>query len=306
MSGGRWVPGIAAGCAALAMLALAPLVLAPAGIAALTLWAVTAIAALGLLPVLALTGQVSLAQGAFVGIGACVAAASSARGWPFAAAVAAGAVACLAAAWAVGTPAMRAQRRDLFPAATLGFAVLAHLALRDLAWPAVTGPHMPGPRALYYLCLAALSLAVLGVWWIGRSGWGRACLALRTDPVRAAAIGVDVPRYRLAAFVIGAGLGGLAGALLAALPPPAEAARFAPEYSLYLLLLAILGGSGSPLGPLLGAGVAMALQAWLGLGSGPLLILLAAIGVAMLAFCPSGLIGMGRRLLPVGTEEGAR
>ena len=82
MSRARMAVGGAAGLVILALLVVAPLGLKPYGIYILTLWAVTAIAAIGLNLTLGYAGQVSLAQGAFVGIGAYAAALLTTKGWP--------------------------------------------------------------------------------------------------------------------------------------------------------------------------------------------------------------------------------
>jgi branched-chain amino acid transport system permease protein len=316
---GRFWGGVAAILAVLAALALAPIWLAPRNIDMLSLWAVTTIAAIGLSLTLGLAGQVSLAQGAFVGIGAYACALLSPMGWPFAAVVALSGLLSMAVAWPVGLPALRAQRRGYLPLVTLAFAVLVHLVLRNEAWltggstglagiarPTVLDRSLAGARDFYYLCLAVLCVAALCAWWIGRSPWGRAYQAMRANPVRAASLGVDVSRYALVAFSGGAGLGGIAGALYAPLLQHIDPSRFAPEFSLYLLVAVIVGGSGSALGPFLGTALMMAAQHWLGQDASPPLILLAAAGIAVLALCPSGMMGTIQRLLRSQTESRAR
>src|SRR3954462_12451376 len=84
----RWrlLLGNVAGLIIVAGLIAAPFALKPYGIYILSLWAVTSIAAIGLNLTLGYAGQVSLAQGAFVGIGAYVAALLTTKGWPLGAA----------------------------------------------------------------------------------------------------------------------------------------------------------------------------------------------------------------------------
>ena len=55
------------------------------------------------------------------------------------------------------------------------------------------------------------------MWWLIRSPWGRAFVALRENPVRALSLGIDTRRYTLMAFAIGSALGGVAGTLYAPL-----------------------------------------------------------------------------------------
>jgi branched-chain amino acid transport system permease protein len=307
---------VAAAFAVLAGLVVAPFWLASGAIDALSLWAVAAIAAVGLNLTLGLACQVSLAQGAFMGFGAYAAALLGAQGWPLAAAAAAGGLGAMAVAWPVGVAATRTDDRAYLPMLTLAFAVVAYLVLQNEAWLSgaagaarrtASGRSAASARDHYHLCLLVLCLATFGVWWIARSPWGRALQAIRTDPMRAASLGVDVPRYRQALFALGAALGGVAGALYAPLVQPLDPQHFDPGLSVRLLLMVVIGGSGTLLGPWLGAALAVLAPAWLGIASGTALAIQVVLAVALLALCPSGLIGMARRAVqPLSPEAGLR
>ena len=78
-------------------------------------------------------------------------------------------------------------------------------------------PRPSRPRDFYYFCLANLALVSLAAWWLIRSPWGRAFVALRENPLRALSLGVDTRRYTLMAFALGAALGGISGVLYAPL-----------------------------------------------------------------------------------------
>src|SRR2546430_16414181 len=106
MSRARILWGVAA-LVIVAGLIAAPFGLKPYGIYILTLWAVTAIAAIGLNLTLGYAGQISLAQGAFVGIGAYAAALLTSHGWPLGSAYGGAAAACFAFGWLVRLPAVR-------------------------------------------------------------------------------------------------------------------------------------------------------------------------------------------------------
>src|SRR5262245_7565142 len=112
--------------AGVAGLIAAPCGLKPYGIYILTLWAVTTIAAIGLNLTLGYAGQISLAQGAFVGIGAYAAALLTTTGWPLAAAYPVAGVACFGIGWLLGYPALRVQHHYL-AFVTLAFATLVYL-----------------------------------------------------------------------------------------------------------------------------------------------------------------------------------
>jgi branched-chain amino acid transport system permease protein len=299
----RTLAGVALALAAVFLLA-APFVFRPYGIFILSLWAVTTIAAIGLNLTLGYAGQISLAQGAFVGIGAYITAYLTTRGTPFSLTYVLGGLSCFAIGWVLGYPALRVQHHYL-AFVTLAFNTLVYLAFRNEEWltggiygianvprPHVLGWPMSGERAYYYFCLAHLALVSLATWWLVRSPWGRAFVALRENPTRALSLGVDTRRYTLMAFALGAGLGGISGALYAPLVEYIDPSPFALTLSLNLLLMVVVGGSGYFLGPFLGAMVAVLLPEWLRFTEGYYLMGYAVLVIILMAFCPSGLLGL--------------
>jgi len=303
MSRSRLLLGSAAGLIIIAGLIAAPFGLKPYGIYILTLWAVTTIAAIGLNLTLGYAGQVSLAQGAFVGIGAYVAALLTTKGWPLGAAYLIAGVSCFGIGWLLGYPALRVQHHYL-AFVTLAFATLAYLVFRNEEWitggiyglsniprPSLFGYLLRTPRDFYYFCLANLALVSLAAWWLIRSPWGRAFVALRENPVRALSLGVDTRRYTLMAFALGAGLGGISGVLYAPLVQYIDPTPFSLLLSLNLLLMVIVGGSGYFFGPFLGAMIAVLLPEWLQAASKYYLFYYAAFVMVLLIVSPSGIIG---------------
>src|SRR5262249_48658720 len=95
------------------LLVAAPFFLKPYGIYLLTLWVVMTIAAIGLNLTLGYAGQISLAQGAFVGIGAYAAALLTTAGWPLWSAFLLAIALSLAIGWLLGYPALRVQHHYL-------------------------------------------------------------------------------------------------------------------------------------------------------------------------------------------------
>jgi branched-chain amino acid transport system permease protein len=286
----------------------APFGFKPYGIFILSMWAVMTIAAIGLNLTLGYAGQISLAQAAFVGIGAYITAYLTTRGWPFWSTYLLGAVSCFAIGWLLGYPALRVQHHYL-AFVTLAFNTLIYLIFRNEEWltggiygisnvprPTLAGWSMNGPREFYYFCLAHLALVSLATWWLIRSPWGRAFVALRENPMRALSLGVDTRRYTLMAFALGAGLGGISGALYAPLVQFVDPTPFALMLSLNLLLMVVVGGSGYFFGPFLGALVAVLLPEWLRFTEGFYLMGYAVLVMVLMAFCPSGLLGLVDRL----------
>jgi branched-chain amino acid transport system permease protein len=294
---------------ALAFLILAPLEFHRYGIYILSQWAVMTIAAIGLNLTLGYAGQVSLAQGAFVGIGAYCTAILTTQGWPLIVAIVLALALCFLIGWLLGYPALRVQHHYL-AFVTLAFSTLAFLVFRNESWltngtagidgvprPTILGVSTTPHLTYYYFCLFMLALVTLATLGLVRSPWGRAFVALRENPLRAMSLGVDTRTYILTAFAIGSALGGLAGALYAPLVGLVEPPAFTLTLSLNLLMMVIVGGSGYFLGPFLGALVAVLLPEWLRVLDNYYLILYALLVIGLLIYSPTGLIGIVDRFL---------
>jgi ABC-type branched-subunit amino acid transport system permease subunit len=107
----------------------------------------------------------------------------------------------------------------------------------------------------FYFCAAMLIVAYFFAMQIMRSPFGMMLKAIKTNQNRMAYTGFNTRPYTLAAFVISGMYAGLAGALLAVTDPLAGAERMQWTASGEVVLMTILGGSGTLLGPLLGAGI---------------------------------------------------
>jgi branched-chain amino acid transport system permease protein len=298
-------------------LLVAPFLFKPYGIFILSTWAVMTVAAIGLNLTLGYAGQISLAQAAFVGIGAYITAYLTTRGWPFWPTWVLAGVVCFVVGWALGYPALRVQHHYL-AFVTLAFNTLIYLLFRNEEWltggiyginnvprPSLLGWSMSGGREFYYVCLTHLALVSLATWWLIRSPWGRAFVAVRENPMRALSLGVDTRRYTLVAFALGAGLGGLSGAVYASLVQFIDPTPFALGLSLNLLLMVVVGGSGYFFGPFLGAIVAVLLPEWLRFAQGYYLMGYAVLVMVLMVFCPTGLLGLSDRLLTPAAKTAA-
>lgn len=301
------------GVAVLVLLAVAALAVLPLGLGRydtyiLTLWLVTAVAALGVNLIVGYAGQETLAQAAFLGIGAYTAALLVKAGVPFGLSFVAAGALSFAVGLTIGFPALRVQKHYL-AFVTLAFSVFVWLVIRNEEWltggvmglkdierPSLFGTSLRHHRHFYWFVLAIAAALTFAMWWIVRSPWGRAFTALRENPVRAESLGVDVRRYTLLAFAIGSAYGGLAGALYAPLVEFIDPAPFALGPSLLFLLMVVVGGSGSFAGPFVGAGVAVLLPEWLRFAESYYLLIYAMLVILMMAFCPTGLVGLAARL----------
>lgn len=254
----------------LAAVVLLPLVVRPA--IAAEIW-IFAIFGLGLNLLLGYTGLLSFGQSTFFGSAAYVA------GWLL---KHYGINAFLALGIGVGVGAASAalvgylcvQRSGLY-FIMLTFALNQLFYFIAYQWTSVTGgedgmPGVPRPTLLgidfqdpltYYAFISILFLASL--WFMKRiveSPFGKILQAIRENEVRAEAVGYNVPRFKLLAFVIGGAFSGLAGVLYAMLfgIVPLEAIGFA--FSGNVLFATLIGGSGSLYGPVIGSFVFIVLS----------------------------------------------
>lgn len=297
----------------LLLLGLAALIAAPLGqgnyvIYVLCSWLIFSIAAMGLNLTLGYAGQVSLAQAAFMGIGAYTSALLTMAGWHWILAAPAAMALCFVIGLALGYPALRVQHHFL-AFVTLAFNTLVFLVLRNEEWltggslglvgimrPSFLGFDTMPQIHFYYFTLVMFLIVAALFWGLVRSPWGRAFRALRENPIRANSLGVDIRRMTLLAFAIGSSLGGLAGALAAPLVQFIDPPAFSLVHSLKILLMVVVGGSGYFFGPILGAGLVIVMPEFLRFTEGYYLMIYAATVLVLMIFCPTGLIGLGNRI----------
>ncbi len=286
----------------------------------LSSWLIYSIAAMGLNLTLGYAGQISLAQGAFMGIGAYITSLMTLAGVHWILAVPVAVVGCFFVGLVVGFPALRVKGHFL-AFVTLAFSALAVLVMRNEEW--LTGgvyglSNMPRPDfwlfttasrskvfdipfsptiKMYYLCLAVFVAHALLMYGLVRSPWGRAFKGLRENPIRAESLGLNTRRITLLAFAIGSASGGLAGAMVAPVVQFIEPTSFAVSHSLRILLMVVVGGSGFFFGPMLGAAVVILLPEFLRFTEGYYLIIYSAAVIVLMVYSPQGLMGLGHKML---------
>lgn len=199
-------------------------------------------------------GLLSLANAAFMGIGAYTAALLTLNyDWPFPAALAAGSLAPAVVALLIGVPTLRLSGVYL-AMATLAFGEVTRVLILNLE---ITG----GPEGLNGIPLltegwhiaVALIVVVYALERLRRSRVGRAFEAIKEDDVAARLMGINVDRHKLLAFTLGAVVAGLAGALNAHYTFFISPREYGFENAVDILTMTVLGGIGSLVGPLLGA-----------------------------------------------------
>jgi branched-chain amino acid transport system permease protein len=102
--------------------------------------------------------------------------------------------------------------------------------------------------------LAILAAATVVNWWVSESRFGYGLIAIREDEDAAASMGINTPLYKTIAFALSAAFAGLAGGVYAYwitfIDPDAV---FKMTTTIQMIIMAVFGGSGTVLGPLLGA-----------------------------------------------------
>ena len=201
------------------------------------------------------TGQISLGQAGFMGVGAYAAGIVTAKlGLPFPLGLLAGGVAAGLIGVGVGFPALRIRGIYLL-LLTLGFAEIVQVII--LTWDYTGGAQ--GFQNIPYLENALIWIygivAVLIVFFarLERSSLGRAMDSVHEDETAAEVMGVDVVRVKLFAFGLGAFIAGLAGALFAHYSTYVDSVTFNILVGVEILMFTLVGGGFSYWGPLFGA-----------------------------------------------------
>jgi branched-chain amino acid transport system permease protein len=108
------------------------------------------------------------------------------------------------------------------------------------------------PLSMYYLVLALMVVLVVALWGGVRSSFGRVLKAIRTDQTAAAALSINVPRYKVAAFAISAALASLSGSLYAFFFHFLSPEMVNTSRSLEMITMLVIGGEGTLVGSLIG------------------------------------------------------
>lgn len=213
------------------------------------------------------TGQISLGQHAFFGLGAYTTALIwlhdiTKTGYYFdpVTMFLSGLVPAMLAV-IVGIPLLSRLRGDYFALGTLGMGeIIKVIFVKGGSFTGASdGLHLPSAiyssvKPYYWTGLFLALLATLVVYFMVRSNTGLALRAIREDETSAAARGINVLKYKVLAFSVGAFLAGLCGSLygiyLFHINPDSVLKL---DWTLYPILLCVIGGTGTIIGPLLGA-----------------------------------------------------
>ena len=316
-----------AGGAVVATAMVAPLLSESGALNAGAIWG-TAIVALSLVPLVGMSGQLSLAQLSFAGIGAIAYAhlgLDNPLGLLWAAlwagvigalvalptvrlagiylALATGAVAVVLDQWIFVLPEVTLFGRDFF---------LFEGGSVNVSRPSFLGLSLAGSRAYFLYSAVIFAVLALLVVAIRRSAFGQRLIAVKEAPAAATTVGVDVARTRLAVFALSAAIAGIGGAVMAGSQQSAAQDGFSFFAGLPILLIMVVGGTSLP-GSAVMAGLVLAGDAVMTMTpfaplfstSSDNVIRSIAIGTAALGLArnPNGsLTGLREAFAPVGAQ----
>jgi branched-chain amino acid transport system permease protein len=168
-------------------------------------------------------------------------------------------------------------------------------------------PVLRNDRALYYVALACLVGAYLLCRGIVGSRFGRVLRGARENPTRMAAIGFEVMRYQLIAYVISGALAGVSGFLLANATEYVSPAYMSWQRSGELIIMVLLGGMGTLYGAIIGAAAFLLSEEWLSGVTEHWKVIFGPLLVLIVVFARGGLVGLSTQLAhAVGDDPAGR
>jgi branched-chain amino acid transport system permease protein len=213
-----------------------------------------------------ITGYAAFGNVAFFGIGAYTTGMLVAKAkWPFLAALPLSPVVAAAFAALIGLPLLR-LRGHYFAVASLGVGVAFGELVQNIDYKGqplfggASGLFLPILRIdnrglfFFYLMLAAAAISIAVTWWVLRSRFGYGLIAIRENEEAASVLGVNTTAYKVAAFALAAALTGLAGGIFSQWNVFINQDNTFPiEYNVQMILMALIGGTGTVFGPAAGA-----------------------------------------------------
>ena len=168
--------------------------------------------------------------------------------------------------------------------------------------PPLLGINWRTPIPFYYLSLGCAALAFLAVTYVSRAPFGLALQGLRDNPRRMAALGYNVTAHRVAAYAFAAVIAAVAGILLVWQNAQISPGTAGLPAVIDILVIAIVGGLGRPIGPFIGALIYVVLQVFssdiliaLGLAGDRFKLLIGLGFLAVVYWSPDGVLGLWDR-----------
>jgi branched-chain amino acid transport system permease protein len=254
---------------------------------------------------LGFSGMLSFGHAAFFGAAGYVTAwLVTACGWGTLAAILAGTAAAALLGLVIGAIAIR-RRGIYFAMITMALAQLVYFVCLEAPFTGGENGLQGVPRgsllgvvplksdvAMYYLVLAAFLGVFVFIRRVVHSPFGQVLKAIRENEPRAISLGYEIDRYKLVAFVLSATLAGLAGSLKALVLGFATLSDVLQSNSGEVILMTLLGGTGTFFGPVAGAAVVVTLQEYVSdLVGGWVTVIIGAVFVACVLLFRRGIVG---------------
>jgi branched-chain amino acid transport system permease protein len=252
------------------------------------------ILATGLNLIIGFAGQFSLGHAGFMAIGAYatgIMTQNMATPLGFWLSVAVGVVVAIVAAVIIGVPTLR-LRGDYLAIATMGAAEIIRVVINNLkitngpAWIFNIPQFATWPVVYIVMCITTIMIANFV-----HSRAGRAVLSVREDEIAASAMGINTTKWKLAAFVFGAATAAIGGSLHASYLQTIAPGDFGIMNSISLLIIVVLGGTGSLTGTVVAAGVLGVIDTVLQNFGTLRMVIYALALILLMVFKPSGLLG---------------
>lgn len=265
---------------------------------------ISVISVVGVYVLTGLTGMFSLGQAAFMAIGAYTSGILVVKaGFPFALACVAAVAVAVAVGFVVGLPTVR-LRRDYISLVTLGFGE-AITALLNRATTLTGGASgftgIPKTTTLTIALVSAIVCIAL-VSWFKTSKYGRQCIAVRSDELAAKAMGINVPRIKMTAFLLSVAVTAYSGCLYAFYTTYVDPTLFGWKKSADWVIMVFFGGVNSLTGSILGTFILTGLPEVLRFLADYRSIFYAVLVLLIINFKPSGLCGEWE-LTPSGVKR---
>jgi branched-chain amino acid transport system permease protein len=166
-------------------------------------------------------------------------------------------------------------------------------------------PMLSSLNNAYYFILIILVICLIGLYLILESPFGRTLQAIRDNPQRCEAVGINVRRHQLMAIVIATFFAGVAGVLFVVLEGSVFPDLLFWVLSLEIFIMCLLGGWFTFAGPMLGAAIMVALRTFVGIYTEYWTLILGVILILLIFFLPEGVMGYFVEKLSPRAQEAA-
>jgi len=150
---------------------------------------------------------------------------------------------------------------------------------------------LSSPNSVYYFILLVLVVCLVALYIIVKSPFGATLQAIRDNPQRCAAVGINVRRHQLMAIVIATFFAGIAGVLFVVLERFVSPVLLFWTLSLEIFIMCLLGGWFTFAGPMVGAAIIVALRTFVGKYTEYWTLILGVILILLIFFLPEGVMG---------------